>query len=304
MQPLRLGLIGAGRWGRNYIRTIGELDGVRLAAVASNNPRTKDHVPADCRVSPDWREVVHDDVDGIIIASPPMSHFEILKAAAEAGRAVLVEKPLVRSRSDLERLKVLLANTQATIVVDHTHLFHPAFEKLLSLAPAHGPIRSIRSSAGNLGPYRVDTPVLWDWGPHDIAMCLALVPGSCSGRASVVERRQVSEGTGETIALELILAGGIPARVTLSTLAARHRYFAVDFADCTLLYRDEHPSLFRLERGASPGAAGEVIPCSAERPLARAVNAFADAILTADRSRASVGLGIAVVEVLLQLDAS
>lgn len=301
-RTLQLGLVGAGRWGRNYIRTISEIPGIRLAAVASGNPETKALVPAGCRVTADWKDLLGDGVDGVIVASPPSSHFKILRAAVEAGCAVMVEKPLVQSRSDLEKLKTLLASVQTTIIVDHTHLFHPAFERLRELAKAHGPIRSIHASAGNIGPYRSNTPVLWDWGPHDIAMCLALAPGPCSGKASVLDRRQAGGETGETIALDMTLAGGIPARLRFSNLVERHRYFAADFNDCTLLYRDEHPSLVRLESGAPPDASGKIIPCSSERPLARAVKAFAEAIRTTDRSRASVDLGIAVVDALLRLD--
>jgi predicted dehydrogenase len=219
---LRLGLIGVGRWGRNYVRTIGEVDGVVLAAVASSNPETSTLVPSGCRVVPDWRDLLTDDVDAVIIASPPDSHARILLAAAAAGKAVLVEKPLVTTAADLAAIRQAL--TTSIVMVDHTHLFHPAFRALKTAVRARGRPLAIRSSAGNTGPYRTDVSVLWDWAPHDVAMALDLVPGPAEVcEARVVERRYVGAVAAERVRLKLLLAGDVRCEITLSTLEPRHR---------------------------------------------------------------------------------
>ena len=88
---LKLGLVGAGRWGRNYVRTIATLDGLRLAAVASRNPETATLVPPHCHIVTDWHDLIAmPGIDGIIIASPPATHAEILLAAIAAGKHVAV----------------------------------------------------------------------------------------------------------------------------------------------------------------------------------------------------------------------
>ena len=67
--PLRLGLIGAGPWGRNYIRTLKGLDGVRLSRLASRNPDSAGLVGPDCTISEDWRDVMETSGIELTIAS-------------------------------------------------------------------------------------------------------------------------------------------------------------------------------------------------------------------------------------------
>ena len=206
--PVRLALVGAGRWGRNYIKTIAALDGVQLVAVASRNSATAALVPAGCRIVEDWRLLLDaSDVDGIVIASPPGTHADILIAAVERGKAVLVEKPAVMSRAAVSRVRAALVEHPAVILVGHTHLFHPAFRALCREAASLGPVRSIKSSAGNHGPYRRDASVLWDWAPHDLAMCLTLLPGPARLDNARRDEGQVIDGVvAERIVLDLTLA--------------------------------------------------------------------------------------------------
>jgi len=104
-QTVRLGLIGAGRWGRAYIRTLAELDGLSLKWVSSRNPETKTFVPDTCSVTEDWRDLMTaENIDGIIVATPPASHAEIALTAIEQGHAVMVEKPLTLSLQEAEHL--------------------------------------------------------------------------------------------------------------------------------------------------------------------------------------------------------
>lgn len=305
LEPLRLGLVGAGRWGRNYIGTIGALPETRVVAVASRNAQTAALVPTGCRIAADWRELVGaSDIDGVIIATPPAAHTDILLATIEAGIAALVEKPLAQGRGDAERVRAALAGRRAVVFVDHLHLFHSGFRALQREARSLGPIRAIRAAAGNLGPYRPDVPVLWDWAPHDLAMALTLAPGPARAlRAARLEQRPVEGAMAETLALEVELAGGIPASIALTTLKERHRHFAVTFDDCTLVYRDAGPaSLTRLRPGEDIGAPGEILVAQREPPLAQALREFAAAIRSNDTSPTSIDLGLAVVDLIADLD--
>ena len=299
--PLRLGLIGVGRWGRNYVRTIGEIDGAVLAAVASSNPETPELVPSGCRVVADWRDLLADDIDAVIIATPPDSHARILLAAAAAAKAILVEKPLVTTAADLAAIQQALANS--TVMVEHTHLFHPAFRALKAAVVSKGRPIAIRASAGNTGPYRADVSVLWDWGPHDVAMVLDLVPGPANVReARIVERRYVGAVAAERVRLKLELAGNVPCDIILSTLDARHRWLAVDYADCTLIYSDWEGRALRFvgSPGAPPDAEGEVLAVPDGRPLTIAVQEFVDAVRDCKPMTANAMLACQVVDVILQ----
>src|SRR3954471_12673660 len=85
--PLRLGLIGAGRWGRTYIRSIAAMESLVLTAVASSNPETDVLLPPGCRRLGDWRRMIAlPQVEAVIVATPPSLHFAMAKAALEAGK--------------------------------------------------------------------------------------------------------------------------------------------------------------------------------------------------------------------------
>lgn len=285
-QPLRLGLVGAGPWGRNYIRTIAGLAAVRLARVASRNRETPSLVPRGCVVSPDWRDVAcAPDLDAIVVAAPPARHAEIALAAIGNGRPVLVEKPLTLDVASAERILALATERRVLVMVDHVHLFHPGYRALKHEA-RHARVRGIRAQAGDRGPYRPDVGVLWDWGPHDVAMCIDLLgmePETAD--AECLERRRVGSATAERLRLALGFAQGVNATIELSTLDGRHRRFEVQLDSATLHYDGDAP-----------------VP-PADLPLTRAVAEFAQAVQAGAAPLESVQLGVAVVRTLARCDA-
>jgi predicted dehydrogenase len=298
-------LVGAGPWGRNYIRTIAALDDVELVAVASRNPATTALVPAGCRIVADWRALLRDPaVEGVIIASPPVTHADILIAAIDHQKAVLVEKPVVMSRGDAARIRAALEGRETTILVDHTHLFQPSFRALCREAASLGPVRSIRSSAGKYGSHRPDVPVLWDWAAHDLAMCLTLVPGPARVAAARRETSLIDGVPAERIVLDLAL-GPVPANIVISTLDPRHRWFAAEFDTCTLVFRDLVPEqLVRFSLGDDiDGDCGVPIRTGAELPLTRAVLDFVQSVSTRDTDRRGIDLGLAVVDLIADAEA-
>lgn len=305
---IRLGLIGAGRWGRNYIRTIGALPGVTLAAIASRNPATAQLVPRGCIVLEDWSDLVlRSDIDGVVIATPPKLHAPMLLGAARAGKAVLVEKPLVAREVDLETVEEAEASAKQVIMVENTHLYHPAFRALAAMARREAPISGIRASAGAHGPYRVDVPVLWDWGSHDLAMCLAIDAGPWVPEAALRIASRIVDGcVAERLHVALRARSGIVAELALSTLDDKHRWFAVDLAPGTLIYSDS--ATFKLRSFPYPRAHpqdsdGMPVPVADELPLTRAVTEFVEAIRNGERPGASLRTGKQVVRLLSAIDA-
>jgi predicted dehydrogenase len=265
MPALRLGLVGAGAWGRNYIRTIAGIPEIRLARVATR----------------DWRELLRaSDIDGVIVAVPPAAQPEIALAAIEAGRPLLLEKPLALSVDAAQRIVAAAAARSVFVMVDHVHLFHPAFEALKRAAAERGPVLAIEAAAGGPGQ-RPGVPALWDWGPHDVAMCIDLLGAPPE---AVDAARLESRAAGERLRLDLQFARGVSASIELSTLREKHRRFAVRLAAQTLVY------------DAAPPAD------AAELPLARAVRAFAAAIAAGSTSLASAELGVAVVRTLTRCE--
>ena len=279
MPAVRLGLVGAGAWGRHYIRTIGGLANVRLACVASRNAETPKIVPAECKVVPDWQALLDARPDGVIIATPTLTHVPIALAAVDRGLPVLVEKPLTMDPVEASALKASAAAKHVLVMVEHTQLFHPAYRKLKSGIASLGRLKELRAVAGRLGPFRADTPVLWDWGSHDVAMCLDLV-GKKPDRiaANVVERATIEGHKGESIQIDLGFPPGIEASLRVSNiLREKTRRFTVVGERGSMDYDDS--------------AAGEL-------PLTVAVKEFAEAIAAGGRDERSIRLAVDVVEVL------
>ena len=293
MRPLCVGLAGAGRWGRNYIRTIASVPELQLARVASGNHETAALLPAGCLLVGDWRELIDPEaIDGIVIATPPGTHAEIARSAISAGIPVLVEKPLALTATDARAVRDLAAERGVFVLVEHTHLFSPAFRALKDLVRRHGGVREIRSEASNHGPYRRDVSVLWDWGPHDVAMCLDLVQQApASAVCSLIEGSPRDDGMAETVTVALSFPSGVPAEIRLSNAKERTRRFLVRCADgAEVLYDDA--SAQKLSLDSSP------VPVAGDLPLTVAVREFAAAIRGRSTDRSSVDLGVSVVELL------
>jgi predicted dehydrogenase len=303
---VRIGLIGVGRWGRNYLRTIAQLDGAVLTAVASRNAETGRLVPTSCRVFADWRDLIgYAGVDAVIVATPPALHAEMVRAALDAGKPVLVEKPLTTSLAELAAIRAAIRERSPAVLVDHTHLNHPAFQRLKTELSARGRIRAIRASAGNHGPYRPDVSVLWDWGPHDVAMCLALGSGRIEP-ASVerLDQRIIEGARAERIHLSLLADSEVTISIRLSTLDAKHRWFAVDLDDATLIYRDAMVGGLTLHRrpGAGPQDCGTVLAVPVGLPLTAVVADFIATVRVGATRRDSLELAGRVVECLAKCE--
>ena len=280
MSAVRLGLVGAGAWGRNYIRTVSGLANTRLACVASRNPETRKLISAECKVFSDWQALLDARPDGVIIATPTPTHVPIALAAIDRGLPVLVEKPLTMIPGEARVLKSSAAAKGVLVMVEHTQLFHPAYRRLKSELPGLGRLKTLRAVAGRIGPFRRDTPVLWDWGSHDVAMCLDLV-GAKPDRisAKIAERATIEGHQGESIQIELGFPSGVFASIRVSNiLREKTRRLTAEGERGSLAYD-----------ASAPGG---------DLPLTVAVKEFSEAIATGSRDDRSIGLAVDVVEVL------
>lgn len=293
--PASLALIGAGRFGRAWLRTIGEARGVRLAAVASRNPATDALLPPGCVRHEDWAATLEaPGLDAVVVATPPALHAPMVERAAALGLAVLVEKPLCLDLAEAERLAARCAGR--LVVVDHTHLFAPAYEALRG-ALAGAAVESVRVEAGAYGPFRADVPVLWDWGAHWMAVCLDLF-GGAPQRASVhtLARARIDGRLGEHVRVELTFAGGANALLDLSNLRDQPvRRLDVQSGARRWVYDELAPDPLVLREGEIVHA----VAVAGERPLARLLRTFVSALRTPGAPvRSDLAFGVEVVRAL------
>jgi predicted dehydrogenase len=146
-------LIGAGKWGKNYISTLSNFPDVSLAIANRHN----------------WKEEIDKKPDGVMICTPPQSHIEIASFALSHNIPTMIEKPLALSLKDAE----ILQQYAAPILVNHTDLFSSVYQGIKTYTNSS----ELTHVYGlNVGPaLSRDYSELWDYGPHDIAMTLDVV---------------------------------------------------------------------------------------------------------------------------------
>lgn len=173
---IRLGLIGVGKWGMNYVKTIENIEEAELKIIACKNIQNKPYLANNYKVIDNWHEITQSkEIDGIIIATPPKTHFEIATEAINNRKPIVIEKPLTLNLKNANSILSVALEKQVSVKVNHIYLYHPSYRFLKSLIRDKFNFNSIYSLAGNWGPFRNDVSPLWDWAPHDLAMCLDLM---------------------------------------------------------------------------------------------------------------------------------
>ena len=218
-------VVGYGYWGPNIVRNVVERPEFRLMGLCElDEGRINDFRRRHPGV---WIErdldtaLADPRVEAVAIATPPHTHYPLVRRALEAGKHVLVEKPLARRAEEAAELVALAEDRDLVLIPGHTFLYSPAVNKVRDLIRGDdlGEIYFITSSRMNLGLYQQDGVVL-DLAPHDLSILLhwlgkPLVEVTANGR-SVFQ-----EGIHETAFLTLRFEGGAQANVQLSWLAPR-----------------------------------------------------------------------------------
>jgi predicted dehydrogenase len=172
----RVAILGIGYWGINYVRIIGELQDAEVAVVCDQDTARLDEVGRrfpGIPLTDDLDEALSvDDVDAVVVCTPAHTHREVAGRALEAGKHVLVEKPLATTVDDADELVSLAEVSERVLVVGHTFLYNPGVHKVKALLDqgALGDIYYLAARRTNLGPIRADVNAIWDLAPHDVAI--------------------------------------------------------------------------------------------------------------------------------------
>jgi predicted dehydrogenase len=323
--PIGTAIVGYGYWGPNLARNVAERpeltlqalcdrDCTRLRAFGNRHPQARAFEELDA-------VLCDHTVEAVIVATPPKTHYEIVKRALEAGKHVLVEKPLATRLCDAEELADIAESSGLVLMPGHTFIYSPAVNAVRDLIHTGvvGDIHFVTSSRMNLGKYQSDG-VVCDLAPHDLSILLywldqPLLEVSASG-SSVFQ-----EGISETAFLTLTFAGGSTANVQLSWLAPRKvRQMIVVGSKRMVQYDDtaaDEP-IRVYDRGldiAPPANFGEhqlicrtgdvVIPrVQPQEPLSLELQDFANAIRTGEQPRSNLALGVEIVAAVEMAEAS
>ena len=122
---VKIALIGVGRWGKNYVNTINDLNHVELAYAVTSNSNNKYFLPKDSILLDNWRAILEKvNIDGIIIATPASLNKEIALASLNAGFPVMIEKPMALNVEDAISIQEMVSKSRLTFLIDHTYFQH------------------------------------------------------------------------------------------------------------------------------------------------------------------------------------
>src|SRR6266705_5013360 len=316
MEPTDLcfGVIGWGYWGPKIARNLDSLphamvtmvadaDLYRLASLRKNQSGVKTTtLPED---------VFRSDVDGVVIATPVRTHYQLAKEALLHGKHVLVEKPLTANVTEAEELVALAQKQQRILMVGHTFEYNPAVNELRKLVQNGelGKIYCIEAERVNLGLFRNDINVIWDLAPHDISILLYLLDRKPE-RIKVQAHAHVQSRIEDVAHLDLEFADGMNAHIHVSWLhPCKIRRVTVIGDARMVVYDDTNPA--EMIKVYNKGADVHADPVVSYRygeitiphidwiePLHLECEDFANSIRTGTKPRASGEVGLAVVKVL------
>lgn len=224
-EDIVVGQIGCGYWGPNLLRNFVRAPGCQVKWVAEQSEERRDYVAGhypETSVTGDAGDVIGDaEVDAVIIATPAGSHYALASSALEAGKHVLVEKPLALDLADAERLVSMTEERGLVLMVGHTYLYNDALSVLARQIDEGviGDIYYFDLKRLNLGIARTDVNAWWNLAPHDISILLRLRGGRLPSEVSATGASFIQKGIEDTVFARLNWDDGVIAHIHVSWLS-------------------------------------------------------------------------------------
>jgi predicted dehydrogenase len=225
-ERIGVAVVGAGYWGPNLVRNFSgseefdlrwvcDLDEARARKVLGPNSTVK--------VTTSLGEVLDDDgVAAVAVATPAATHGIIGVTCLDAGRHVLMEKPLAASVAEGEKLVSVADQHELVLMCDHTFCYTPAVQRIRQYIDEGvlGDLQYVDSVRINLGLVQADIDVLWDLAPHDLSILdYLLPPGQRPTAVAAHGADPLGQGRASVAYLTLPLAGGAVAHAHVNWLS-------------------------------------------------------------------------------------
>nr|WP_277882650.1 Gfo/Idh/MocA family oxidoreductase [Microcoleus sp. FACHB-68] len=216
--------LGCGYWGPNLLRNFSAQSDCWVKWLADLSPQRRSYVEANypkTKTTANWEDVMADpEVDAVVVATPASTHYKLAKVALEAGKHVLVEKPLAMCTTEADELVALAEATGRTLMVGHTFLYNAAVRHLKQLLDKGelGELYYIYSQRLNLGQVRSDVNAWWNLAPHDVSILLYLMDGELPVSVSAYGMDYIQAGIEDVVFATLTWANRVTAHIQVSWL--------------------------------------------------------------------------------------
>ena len=220
MNPVRVGVIGIGNMGWHHARVLSLLKDAELVGVADPDAARGELATQQfgCRWFADYAQLL-EQVDAVCIAVPTLLHHRVGLACLQAGRHVLIEKPIAASQEEATELIKAADRAGVLLQVGHIERFNPAFRELLKVV-AGEEVVVLEARRHSPNPDRAnDVSVVLDLMIHDIDLVLELAHSPVVRLAAAGGRS--AEGPIDYVNATLAFANGVVASLTASKMAHR-----------------------------------------------------------------------------------
>lgn len=183
MRKLSIALVGAGTWGQTHAKIYSEYSSVEIAAVCDTNLErakalaAKHNIPAD-RIFSDYNEMLAKATcDAVAIITPDFLHRDVAVACANAGKDMLIEKPLATKEQDVYDIYSAVKRNNVRVMVDFHNRWNPPFASMKTDIDAgmvgepysaYIRLNDIKWVATDLLPWASRSSILWFLGSHSL----------------------------------------------------------------------------------------------------------------------------------------
>lgn len=326
---IRIGVIGCGYWGPNHIRNFQALShmDVEVVVAADRDAQRRKHVSElypSLEIIERGETIIEDEsIDAVVLATPVSTHYPLAKAALEAGKHVLVEKPLVTVASEAEELLALAERQEKTLMVGHTFEYASAVNHIRHVIEDGelGDILYVRSLRVNLGIVQSDASVLWDLAPHDVSILLYVLQQPATA-VSAVGTAHYSGGLADVTSINIEFGPKLIANIVCSWLDPKKvREMTIVGSKKMLVYDDvsANEKVRIYDRGVDGPRRydsfgefqysyryGDIVSPHIEHwePLREECAHFIESIRTGRKPRSSGEVGLSVVRILTAAERS
>ena len=307
----KIAVVGSGYWGKNLVRNFHELGALEYVCDVREEARKEAQVRYGVKTTGSLDDILGDPgIQGVVVASPAVQHYELVRKCLLRGKDVYVEKPLALTLAEGQKLVELAAECGRLLMVGHILEYHPAIIELKKLIrEGHlGRIRYIYSSRLNLGKLRTEENILWSFAPHDISAILFLLDETPT-RASAHGGSYLNPQIFDTTLTTCDFKSGVKAHIFVSWLhpfkeqklaivgGKRMAVFDDTEVDRKLtLYSHRIDWVDRMP--VAHKGVGQVVPLPHEEPLHRECEHFLQCIQSREAPRTDGKSALRVMQVL------
>ena len=250
MDKIRFGVIGVGALGRHHARWAAQIDVFDFQGVYDINAERAASVANElnCRAF-DSIDTLADACDAVSVAVTTSNHAEVAMQVIDAGRHILIEKPIAATLDDADAIIAAARDKNVKLMVGHIERFNPALEALAQYQLHPRFIEAHRLAAFN--PRGADVAVVLDLMIHDIDLALHLIKSPIRDMAASAVA--VVSDTVDIANARLTFENGAVANLTASRISLQPMrklrifqtsgYFSLDFAE-------KRADMYRLLDGA------------------------------------------------------